>query len=171
LASSSSRFCSFFESGAATGGAALNAVAATLKGLLGDENGLDGANGLGGATGVAAEAGVGAAGGATEACGANANGEFGELKIDGTAGPGGGGVGGAAGGGLVNGSGYWGIVLAAAENGFGVGMYCDCCAGCQSGVTGGDAGAAADSSVSCCPGGGGTRPSATSRGSSMFVER
>jgi hypothetical protein len=30
---------------------------------------------------------------------------------------------------------------------------------------------AGDSSSFSCPGGGGTRPSATSRGSSMFIER
>jgi hypothetical protein len=60
-------------------------------------------------------------------------------------------------------------VLAAAENGFGAGMYCDCRDGCQSAAGGGDAGAAGDSSASRCPGGAGTRPSATSRGSSILL--
>jgi hypothetical protein len=62
---------------------------------------------------------AGAAGAA--ASGLKAKGEFGEVKIDGTAACGGGaaGAGGATGGsGVVNGSGYSGMVLAASENGF-----------------------------------------------------
>jgi hypothetical protein len=111
---------------------------------------------------------VGASGaGGADADGANEKGEFGELKIDGTAGAGGGAGRGAAGGGLVNGSGYSGIVFAAAENGFGAGMYCDCWTGCHSGVNAGGAGASGVSSALSWPGGGGTRPSATRRGSSI----
>ena len=94
----------------------------------------------------------GADGGAAapDADGANENGELGELKIEGAAGGGGGaGFGGVTGGsGVVNGSGYWGIVFAASENGFGVGMYCDSCAGCQSPAVGGDSGAAPERSAS-----------------------
>jgi hypothetical protein len=94
-----------------TAGAALRP---TLKGLFGDVNGVGaGADGAG-ADGAGAD-GVGVGW-------ANENGELGELKIEGTAGCGGdcGGCGEAAGG-LVKGSGYSGIALAAAENGFGEG--------------------------------------------------
>jgi hypothetical protein len=159
--------------GATAGAAGVNDVGAdaTLNGLFGDVNGLEGAAlGVRAAADVQDGAVVGAAcASGADAGGANENGELGELKIDGTAGcAGGGGAGrGAAGGGLVNGSGYSGIVLAAAENGFGGGMYCDCCAGCHSGVKGGAAGASGVSSAFSCPGGGGTRPSATRRGSSI----
>src|SRR5438093_997423 len=139
---------------------------ATLNGLFGE------VKGLGAVAACAADtqwgAVVGAAGAAgADACGANANGELGELKIDGTVGCAGGVGGGAAGGGLVNGSGYSGIVLAAAENGFGCGRYCDCWTGCHSGVNAGAAGASGVSSALSWPGGGGTRPSATRRGSSI----
>jgi len=100
---------------------------ATLNGLFGDVNGLGAAVG---AFRAAAEVHDGAVVGDSDDAGAdddgaNEKGELGELKIDGTAGCAGGGAGrgAAAGGGLVNGSGYSGIVLAAAENGFGGGMY------------------------------------------------
>ena len=132
----------------------------TPNGLPGEVNGL----------GAAGGGDCGAAGGAVVAAdGANENGEFGDVKIEGIVGCGGAGAGGGAAGGLVKGSGYCGMVLAAAENGFGEGMYCDCCGVSQSGVVGGDSGAAGDSSVCGCPGGGGTSPSATRRGSSTLL--
>jgi hypothetical protein len=171
FASSAARFASFlspFVVGATAGAAAVNDVGAgaLLNGLLGEVNGLDA-----GVNGAAARAGAAAGadgGGAASAGGANENGELGELKIDGTDGWDGAGAGGGAAGGLVNGSGYSGIVLAAAENGFVGGTYWDCCSGCQSGVACGDAGGFEDSSVFSWPGGAGTRPSATSRGSSIL---
>src|SRR6266540_252590 len=166
FASSAARFAAFLSIfvGAMAGTAAVKDVGAapTLNGLFGALKAL-GADAKGVASAVASD--VVAAGGAACADGANLNGEFGELKIDGTVGWGGGAGGGGAGG-LVKGSGYSGIALAAAENGFGVGMYCDCWGVSQSGVVAGAAGSAGDCSASCsCPGGGGTRPSATSRGS------
>jgi hypothetical protein len=108
------------------------------NGLFGDANGF-GALAAGAADSIVVGGGSGGGG----AVGAHANGELGLLKIDGTAGCGGaaGGGGGAGAGGLVKGSGYSGIELAAAENGFAEGMYCDCSAGAQSGVVGVGAGA------------------------------
>ena len=159
--------------GTTAGAAGANEVGADamLKGLFGEVNGLGGGVGA-----FCAEAGVhdgavvrSTCAGAGADDGANENGELGELKIDGTTGFAGaaGAAGGGAAGGLVNGSGYSGIELAAAENGFGGGMYCDCWAGCHSGVNSGAAGASGVSSAFSCPGGGGTRPSATRRGSSI----
>jgi hypothetical protein len=152
-------------------------AAAMPKGLFAEVNGLGAISRACVVAGVYSGAVVysGAAGGAAElvADGANENGELGELKIEGTAGCGGGWAGGTAvagGSGVVNGSGYCGIEFAASENGFAPGRYCDCCAGCQSGVTGGASGAGGDHSASGAfswPGGGGTRPSATRRGSSI----
>jgi hypothetical protein len=129
-----------------TGAAAGNGAAAagpTLNGLFVDVNGLGAEPNRGCSGGSADGGGAGGAAGAG-AGGANENGEFGELKIEGTCCAGGCG---AAGGGLVKGSGYSGIVLAAAENGFEAGMYCDGCAGCQSCSAGGVVGAAGVSST------------------------
>ena len=129
-----------------TGAAAGNVVAAeaTLNGLFADVNGL-GAEPNRGSSGGSADGGGAAGAAGAGAGGANENGEFGELKIDGTCGAGGCGL--AAGGGLVNGSGYAGMVLAAAENGFEAGMYCDGCAGSQSCVGSGVVGAPGVSST------------------------
>jgi hypothetical protein len=125
-----------------------------LKGLFADVNALGTTSRAcvvaGVYPGAVVYSGAGGGAAAPDAGGAKANGELGELKIEGTAGGGGAaGFGGVTGGsGVVNGSGYCGIVFAASENGFDVGRYCDSCAGCQSTLAGGASGAASDLSAS-----------------------
>src|ERR1700687_1168242 len=152
LVSSAARFSSFLpsrvvgEATGATGAAGVNDVAAagaTLNGLFVDVNGLGAEPNRACSGGSTVVGGGGGAAGAA-AGGANENGEFGELKMEGTCCSGGCF---AAGGGLVKGSGYSGMVLAAAENGFDAGLCCDGCAGCQSPSAGGPAGAAGVSST------------------------
>src|SRR6266508_3238002 len=115
-----SAFLSTLVVGAATVGAELKGVdaAPTPNGLFGDVNALGAeSNWIPAGSDVAAVVGASGAG----AWGAKENGEFGELKIEGTVDCGGAGAGGggAAGSGVVKGSGYCGMVLAASENGFG----------------------------------------------------